>query len=152
MAGMRNLQGRGFSLIGLVIAMAIVGILLVYALQNYQPVLTSFEKGTGDRPSFRADISKDQVRKLQQAEMMYFDIHRTFATWDQLMKDGEIARGYSNRAKGPGTPFIPFYDINIEITENGFIITAAPNFAAGAVEHSPTWKIDQDGNFQEVPE
>lgn len=141
----------GFTLIMLLVTVAIVGILFVAAMHSYQPALKSFESGSGDRPSFRLDISKASMQKLHQAEVMYYDIHRSYATWGQLMSDGMIARGYSDKAQGGGTPFIPVYDINIEITSNGFTITATPNMSAGASPGMPILRIDQEGALEEVP-
>ena len=135
----------------LLVTVAIVGILFVTAMQNYLPTLKSFESGSGDRPSFRLDISRAQMQELHRTEVLYYSLHRTYATWDQLMSDGMIAPGYSNRAQGGGTPFIPVYDINIEITPNGFTITATPSLSAGASPGMPILRIDQEGALEEVP-
>lgn len=145
------LPERGFSLIGILVSVVIVGILMTLALQTYQPVLTSFETGMGDRPSFRLDISRAQMKRLHQAEMVYFQVHRKYATWDELIRDGQIQRGYSNRAQGPGTPFMPCYDIDIRLTGRGFVITATPDLSAGAAEGTPVLRIDQSGALEEVP-
>ncbi|HDS31077.1 MAG TPA: hypothetical protein ENN67_08550 [Firmicutes bacterium] len=142
---------RGFSLVGVLLAVAIVGVLLVLALDYYQPTLSGFQEGRGDRPSFRANISKTQMQNLHRAELMYFAIHRTYATWDELISDGQIPRGYTNRAMGRGTPYMPYYDIDIHVTETGFIITATPNMGAGAPEGTPILRIDQSGQLEEVP-
>jgi prepilin-type N-terminal cleavage/methylation domain-containing protein len=148
----RILRQNGFSLIGLLVTVAIVGVLLAMSLQNYQPVLQNFQTGTPGQASFKLDISREQLRQLQRAELMYFNVHNSYATWEQLVSDGEIARGYNKNAiQHPGTPFIPYYDINIEITETGFVITATPSIPAGAPPGTATLKIDQDGNLEEVP-
>jgi Tfp pilus assembly protein PilE len=149
MRGSRN-QG-GFSLIGLLLTVAIVGILLVISLQNYQPTLQSFQTGTPGQSSFKLDISRAQMQQLHRAEVMYYNIHRSYATWAQLVSDGEIARGYSDKAQGPGTPFIPYYDIDIQVTENSFVITASPSVPAGAPPGTTALRIDQDGTLEEVP-
>jgi Tfp pilus assembly protein PilE len=141
----------GFTLISLLITVAIVGILLVLSMQNYQPVLQNFQTGTPGQESFKHDVSRAQIRDLHRAELMYYAVHGTYATWDQLLSDGEIARGYINTAIGRGTPFIPYFDINIQVTDNGFVITATPSLAAGAPAGTTTLRIDQEGTLEEVP-
>lgn len=148
MGGPRN--HRGFSLIGLLLSVAIVGILLVMALQTYQPALQSFETGKTAGESFGLTSARLQMRQLYAAEVMYFNIHRTYGSWQQLQQDGMIQRGYSNRAQGGGTPFIPHYDIDIQADATGFVITATPNPAAGAVEGAPILRIDQGGELEEI--
>ncbi len=147
----RQHRQRGFSLIGLLLAVSIMGIMLVMALDTYQPTLQSFEGGLGNRPSFRLNISRMQIRRLHQSEVIYFSLHRSYATWDQLVADGEIQRGYTNRAMGPGTPYMPYFDIDIQVTGTGFVITATPNVVAGALEGTPILRMDQSGNLEEVP-
>jgi prepilin-type N-terminal cleavage/methylation domain-containing protein len=150
--GMKRLRPQhGFSLIGMLLAVAIIGVLLVMALNTYQPVLNSFEQGTGDRPSFRMNISRTELQNLHRAEVMYEQLHHSYATWDQLVSDGMIPRGYTNRATGRGTPFMPYYDIDIQVFNTGFVITATPSMAAGAPEGTPILRIDQEGVIEEVP-
>jgi len=141
---------RGFSLIGLLISVVIVSILLVMALQTYQPVLTGMQSGTGPAGSVGMNMSRVRLRSLQQAEGMYYSIHREYATWDELVADGQIPRGYSPNATGSGTPFVPCHDIEIQVTQNGFVITATPNVEAGAPEGSPILRLDQTGQIEEV--
>jgi len=142
---------EGLSLIGLLLTVAIIGVVLVLSLQTYKPVLQSFETGGGSAASFKLDISRAQMQKLYQMELLYYTLHRSYATWDQLVADGQIAQGYTNRAQGRGTPFIPYFDIDIQVSPNGFVITATPSFAAGAPPGTPVLKIDQEGNLVEVP-
>lgn len=97
------------------------------------------------------NISRAQLMQLHRMEMLYFNLHRSYATWDQLVKDGLIARGYTNLAQGKGSPFIPYYDIDIQVKPDGFIITATPNFPSGAAPGSPILRIDEDGVIEEVP-
>jgi len=141
---------RGFSLIGLLISAVIVSILLMMALQTYQPILTEFSTGTGPTGSVGMNLSKVRLRNLHQAEAMYFAIHQSYATWDQLVRDGQIPRGYTPNALGPGTPFVPCHDIAIRIMRNGFVITATPNTEAGAPEGSSILRVDQTGTITEV--
>ncbi len=141
---------RGFSLIGLLLSVVIVGILLVMALQTYQPVLTSFQTGTGSPGSVGMNLTRVRMHNLHQAEMIYYSLHRSYGTWDELVRDGQIARGYSPHALGAGTPFVPCHDIDIQVSHNGFVITATPNTAAGAPEGSPILRIDQEGLLEEV--
>ena len=143
-------QQAGFTLIGILLAVAIVGILLVMSMQNYKPVLTNFQTGTPGRESFKLDISKSQLSKLQEMEVLYYSVHNSYATWDQLVKDGDIAQGYSAKATDR-TPFIPYYDIDIQTSQTGFVITATPSYAAGAPVGTSTLKIDENGNVEEVP-
>jgi Tfp pilus assembly protein PilE len=141
---------RGFTFLGILIAVAIVGILMVMSLQNYQPVMQSMRPGGGSRPGLGLTTAKAHLTQLHQAEIMYYNVHRSYATWAQLVQDSEIPHGYSDKAKGKGTPFIPNYNIDIQITEAGFNITASPDIAAGAEPGSPTLRIDQEGNVEEV--
>jgi Tfp pilus assembly protein FimT len=141
---------RGFSLIGLLMACVIVVILMTMALQTYGPVLQSVNTGTGPTNSLGMNLTRTRLRGIHQAEMMYNSIHRSYATWDQLVRDGQIASGYSNRSMGRGTPYIPCYDVNIEVSRTGFVVTATPNVIAGAPEGSPVLKIDQTGQIEEV--
>jgi Tfp pilus assembly protein PilE len=141
---------RGFSFLGILIAVAIVGILMVMSIQNYQPVMSSMRPGGGSRPGLGLTTAKAHLTQLHQAEFMYYNVHKSYATWAELVQDGEIQHGYSDKAKGKGTPFIPNYNIDIQITEEGFTITASPDLAAGAEPGSPTLKIDQEGIVEEV--
>lgn len=142
---------RGFSMIGLLLTVAIIGIISVTALQEYKSVLPSMRPGGGNATGFGTETAKLHMKQLHQMETLYFSIHRSYATWDQLVSDGEIQRGYSNKGAGKGTPFIPNYDIDIQVNETGFVITATPNLSAGAVVDAPSFKIDQDGYLEEVP-
>ena len=148
----RSNAQRGFSFIGLLLTLAIIGVLFALSFNSYKPALQSFDQGMGSQPSFRLNISRNQMKQLHTAEIMYFQIHRSYATWEQLIADGQIPRGYSNRAQGSGTPYIPYHDINVQISNTGFVITATPNTAAGASEGSPILRIDQSGNLEEVTE
>jgi Tfp pilus assembly protein PilE len=141
---------RGFSLIGLLLSAVIVSILLVMALQTYQPVLTGMQSGTGPVNSVGMNMSRVRMRGLAQAEAMYYAVHREYGTWDQLVADGQIQQGYSPHATGSGTPFVPCHDIEIQVTRNGFVITATPNTEAGAPEGSPVLRLDQTGRIEEV--
>ena len=148
---MRNATGeRGFSLIGILISATIVCILMVISLQTYGPALQSANTGTGTN-ALGMNLSKTRVRQLHTAEQMYHSLHRSYATWEQLVQDGQVARGYSRNAQGPGTPFVPGHDVEIEVTGNGFVITATPNPDAGAAEGSPILRIDKSGRLEEVP-
>ncbi len=140
---------RGFSLIGLLISATIVCILTVMALQTYGPVLQSANTGGGTN-ALGMNISRMRMRELHQAEMTYHSIHRSYATWAELVRDGQIPMGYASRAVGAGKAFIPGHDIEIEVKDRGFIITATPNPEAGTSENSPILRIDQSGRLEEV--
>jgi len=149
MGGLRRQQG--YSLIGLLLTVAIVGILIVLSLKTDLSTLRGFQTGYGSGSSFKLNIASAQLRSLGQAEVMYYNVHRSYGTWEQLVSDGEIQRGYIKTAQGRGTPFIPYYDIDIKVTASGFVITASPNLAAGAVAGSSTLRIDETGSLEEVP-
>ena len=141
---------RGFSLIGLLMTVVIVCILLTMSLQTYSPIMQGANSGTGTSP-LSMDLSKTRIREVFTAEQLYYSLHRSYATWPELVRDGQIPGGYTNKAQGAGTPFVPGHDVEIEVTQHGFVVTATPNAAAGALPGSPILKIDQDGKLEEVP-
>jgi len=141
---------RGFSLIGLLIACVIVVIMMTMALKTYGPVLQSVNTGTGGTNSIGMNMTRTRLHNLHQAEVMYHSVHRSYGTWEQLVSDGQISSGYSNRSMGRGTPFVPCHEVRIDVTRTGFTITATPNTIAGAPEGSPTLVIDETGQIEEV--
>jgi len=148
---MRNpMRERGFSLIGILISAVIVCILFTMSMQTYGPILQSGSSGTGTN-ALGMNMTKTRVRQLYTAEQMYHTIHRSYATWAELVRDGQISRGYTSNTQGGGTPFVPGHDVEIELTTNGFVITATPNPDAGAAEGAPVYRIDQSGRLEEVP-
>ena len=151
---MRNTNGeRGFSLIGILISAVIVMILVMMSLQTYGPVLQGAGGGGGGGGATNAlgmNMAKTRVRQLFTAEQTYHTLHRSYATWEQLVSDGQIPRGYVREVQGRGTPFVPGHDVEIELTDSGFVITATPD--PDAARKTPILKIDQSGQLEEVPQ
>ncbi len=140
---------KGFSLIGLLIACVIVVILMTMALQTYGPTLQAVNKGDNTN-ALGMNISRMRLRQLHQAEMTYHSIHRSYATWAELVRDGQIPRGYTDTARAGGRPWVPGHDVEIEVTSSGFTITATPNLQAGLPEDAPILVINQSGRLEEV--
>ncbi len=144
-----RVRERGFSLIGLLLSVTIVSILLVVALQSYGPVMQGANTGTG-KNALGMEMTKVRLRGVYQAEAIYYSLHKKYGTWAELVRDGQIPRGYSDRAMGAGTPFVPGHDIEIKLTPTGFVVIASPNPSAGALEGSPILRIDETGRLEEV--
>jgi hypothetical protein len=90
------------------------------------------------------------MRQLHQAELTYFSLHHSYGTWAELVRDGQVPGGYTNRVGATGQPFVPGHDVEIEVTSSGFIITATPSPQAELPDGSPVLKIDQSGRLEEV--
>lgn len=139
----------GFTLIGMLISVAIVGVLMVMML-NSSGSFFGTSSGNQNTNALGMDMTKTMIRQLHQAELRYHGIHGTYATFAELIQTGTIARSYTNRALGAGTPIVRNYDVEIEVSRNGFVITATPNHQAGAGPNSPVLKIDLSGRVEEV--
>ena len=148
---MGDKQGqRGFTLIGMLLSVVIVGVLMVMALQSYKDIPQMLTTGSGGSTGF--SLAKIRMNELYTAETIYFSLHKSYGTFEQLLSDGQIVRGYSTRTAGAGMPFVPGHNLTIEVTESGFIATATPDPAAGASAGQPKLRITQEGVLEEIPE
>jgi type II secretory pathway pseudopilin PulG len=144
-----SIRQRGFSLIGLLMSVAIVCILTVMFF-NMSGSLTYSGSGNGNVNALGLDLTKQGLRQLQMAEISYYSTHNSYATYGELVQSGMIPRNFTNRALGAGTPIALHYDVDIEVFDNGFKITATPNHEAGAGPDSPILTIDLSGFVEEV--
>jgi len=145
----RTGKEKGFSLIGLLVACVIVVILMMMALRTYGPTLQAVNSGDNTN-ALGMNISRMRMSQLHQAEMTYYSIHRSYATWAELVRDGQIPRGYTDRAGAGSPPWVPGHDVEIEVTSSGFTITATPNPQAGMPDDAVILRIDQSGRLEEV--
>jgi Tfp pilus assembly protein PilE len=139
----------GFSLIGLLMSVAIVCILTVM-LFNMSGSLNYAGSSNGNNNGLGMDMTKAGMRQLHMAEISYFSARHTYATFADLVQANLISRNFTNRAMGAGTPIVLHYDVEIEVLNDGFKITATPNHEAGAGPNSPILTVDLSGRVEEV--
>lgn len=117
----RHSSQRGFSLIELMIVIAIIGILVGIGIPAYQAITRSANEA--------ATIK--HLQTLDVAEKQYFNMHqnKTYATFDQLIADGEL----DNKSPFAGdNPVVDGYTFTIVITAKssnqpaGYAINADP--------------------------
>lgn len=143
------IEQKGFSLIGLLMSVAIVCILTVMFF-NMSGSINYTGSGNGNTNALGMDMTKAGMRQLHLAEISYHSTRGSYATFPELVQSGLIPRNFTNRAMGAGTPIVTNYDVEIEVFDNGFKITATPNPEAGAGPNSPILTIDLSGSVQEV--
>ncbi|HEX9743999.1 MAG TPA: prepilin-type N-terminal cleavage/methylation domain-containing protein [bacterium] len=139
---------RGFTLIGLLISVVIVGILMVMALQSYSGIPQQMTSGNGGSMGF--SLARSRMQQIATSETTYYSIHRRYGTWEELIADGQISQGYTTRAGR--SPFVPGHDLSLELTSTGFTAIATPNVHFGAAEGSPILKITESGHLEEIPQ
>ncbi|MEO7993713.1 MAG: prepilin-type N-terminal cleavage/methylation domain-containing protein [bacterium] len=155
---------RGFTLLNLLITVAIISILAVMALKEYQGALKQFQPGAkgGDgtkiplsnpNGNFQTGAITTQLKQIHVMEMDYHERNGHFASWDELVTDGAIPVGYSSREDDDkGIAFIRYYNIDIHAEGDGYVLLAFPNSEAAEKfpdQEIPAYHVDQTGQVRE---
>lgn len=154
---LRN-TSRGFSMISILIAVAIVGILFVVQLKTMQTTTKKvFEPGGGSAsvaaPSFGNAKTINSLRQLHLMQMAYHQRFNKYATFEELLADGSIPAGYAAREdEKKGVAFVRYYDLEFSAGPEHYIIIAFPNSEAATAfpdEEMPAYRIDETGEVKE---
>lgn len=140
---------RGFTLIGILISLVIVCLLFLYSFNSFKGTYTGYSSTRISNMEY--GLAKMRMQQIKTAEQIYFSLHRRYGTFEQLVSDGQIASGYTTRTAGHGTPYVPLHNFVIELTGDGFIVTATPDTFAGAPEDAPILRITNDSDLEEIP-
>lgn len=148
---------RGFSLLNILISVAIVAILAVTALKDYKGAVRALKPGGGSSsvtsPGFNAATIISQLRQIHAMQLAYQQRYGKFATFAELLEDGSIPKGYAAREDdATGVGFIRGYDLEFSASKDNYIVLAFPNSASAKEfpdDHLPAYRIDQTGEVRE---
>jgi type IV pilus assembly protein PilE len=130
---------RGYTLIELIVVIAIVALLLALVLPAYQEQLRSTRRSLG-----RAELLKVMTRQEQ-----YFLDHRRYA---EVLTDLKLpANPYAIDSQGDVVPSISssrVYLISLVSRQNGYTLTATPQISQGADLVCGSLSLDSAGRKQ----
>jgi prepilin-type N-terminal cleavage/methylation domain-containing protein len=131
---------RGFSLIELMIVIAIIGILIAVGITGYKAAMRAANEAAAVKT----------LRSIAEQQMLYFNTHQrsTFGTFEEMRKENLLDTRFSGT-----TPVVDGYVYNMKVIpkstsqQAGYTINADPQVADGV---SATGKnhyfVDSDSN------
>ena len=131
---------RGFSLIELMIVIAIIGILIAVGVTGYKAAM----KAANEAAAIKT------LRSISEQQMLYYDAHQrsSFGTFDEMLKENLLDTRFAGT-----TPVVDGYVYNMKVIpkstaqQAGYTINADPQVADGV---SATGKnhyyLDSDSN------
>jgi len=123
------MKAKGFTLIELMVVVAIVAILAAIALPSYQEQM---------RKSRRAQAKADLTELAQQLERAY-TINRSYGVASFVLADSGITQSPRD-----GNPFVA-YTIALAQTTTTYTLTATPTGTAQATDRCGILTLDQTG-------
>ncbi|MCG3152503.1 MAG: hypothetical protein GEEBNDBF_01803 [bacterium] len=148
---------RGFSMISILISVAIIGILVVFQLQSMQSATKGLNPGQGSasvtNPSFGNATTIHSLKQIHMMQLAYHQRFGRYATFEELVADGSIPAGYSAREDDPsGVAFVRYYDLELHAGPEHYILLAFPNSQA-SIEfpdvNMPAYRITEKGEVTE---
>ena len=131
---------RGFSLIELMIVIAIIGILIAVGVTGWKAAVKSANEAAAIKT----------LRTIAEQQMLYYNAHQrsSFGTFDEMLKEGL----FDTRFTG-GTPVVEGYVFNMRVipksttTQPGFAVNADPQVTEGVGATGKNhFYLDSDSN------
>ena len=130
----RSSRARGFSLIEMLIAMLVLGVLVAMGIPRFQ---LSLEQA-------RANVAGANLQAIWSAQRLYWLQNRIYATDLPTLQDANPSSPLIDPSltPPPPPPTTASYTYSVVLTESGFTATA---FRNGSSSWSGSWTIDQNG-------
>jgi Tfp pilus assembly protein PilE len=145
----------GFSMISLLISLAIVGVLMVVAITSYNKS-GFFNQDMSDEHSVAQRINKtltyESLEKFHFIELNYKNRYGHFATFEELLSDESIPAGYTAKLEAKGVPYIEYWDIHIDAKQDTYLLLAVPNANASGLTNVPILGMNETGKIWEEQE
>lgn len=131
---------RGFSLIELMIVIAIIGILIAVGVTGYKAAMKSANEAAAIKT----------LRSIAEQQMLYFNAHQrtSFGTFDEMRKENLLDTRFSGT-----TPVVDGYVYNMKVIPKstaqpaGYTINADPQVAEGVGATGKNhYFVDSDSN------
>jgi prepilin-type N-terminal cleavage/methylation domain-containing protein len=131
---------RGFSLIELMIVIAIIGILIAVGVTGWKAAVKSANEAAAVKT----------LRTVAEQQMLYYNAHQrsSFGTFDEMLKEGLLDSRFAG-----GTPVVEGYVFNMRVvpksttTQPGFVVNADPQVTEGVGATGKNhFYLDSDSN------
>lgn len=131
---------RGFSLIELMIVIAIIGILIAVGVTGWKAAVKSANEAAAIKT----------LRTIAEQQMLYYNAHQrsSFGTFDEMLKEGLLDTRFTG-----GTPVVEGYVFNMRVipksttTQPGFAVNADPQVTEGVGATGKNhFYLDSDSN------
>jgi Tfp pilus assembly protein PilE len=142
----------GFTFVSLLVALVIVGILASVALTYYRSMgVFGTDRTNPSTVTRRLDLNltKNTLRQIHDMELSYYQRYNRYATFEDLQRDGLIPGGYTAKLEARGKPFLNYWDIQMKIGEDSYLLIASPNTLANSFEDVPILAMDETGEIRE---
>jgi Tfp pilus assembly protein PilE len=148
----RYFSQNGYALIGLLISLVIVGILASIAITQYRGMGLYDTKAKSPESFARKldmTLTTHSLKMLHEMELGYHVRYNKYATFQELLDDNLIAAGYTAKLEEQGVPYLEFWDIDIQASEDSYLLLAVPNKNAAEMEAVPILAMNDSGKIWE---